>query len=306
VPSLVALAELAVDGQGGVVPAEAAASLNHVLSALPAEGSPEEQCRALLALVRLDLTLGHSLTAPSHLDRAADLEDAPPSCQLELAGLDRRLSRDAEGLALLKRAIEADDPGDAPLALAEVTDDPRAALKLSETPEPTDLGLAQKNVWEARAAAVAVRADLALGQRKAALALSPALAVDTVTAWLAVARLRHAQGEKAATLRALGEASKLAHAAPQPGDALADVGEEAYSMQLFALAQQDCDAGAAAAAGNCRAQLCAARALHALGKEAEAQSRLDQAMLINPDARGVETLKGELQAALAPPAVPAK
>ncbi len=302
VPSLIARAELAVEGPG-VDPAAAAESLNRVLSLLPSEGSPEEQCRALVALVRLDLRLDHALTAPSHLDRAADLEDAPPSCQVELATLDRRLGRNAEALALLNRAVKADDPGDAPLALGEVIDDPHQALELSKTPEPPDLGQRQKNLWEGRAAAIAVRADLALGQRKAALALSDALLVDEPEAWVGMARLRHAQGEKAAVLRALTEAEKVARAAPQPGDALADVGEAALSLQAYAMAEQVCEAAASVAAGNCRALLCWARALHALGKNADARTRLDQALLINPDAKGLEALKNDLMPE-APPAIP--
>jgi tetratricopeptide (TPR) repeat protein len=302
VPSLVARAELAVEGQG-VPPEVAVESLNQVLSLLPSEGSPEEQCRALVALVRLDLRLGHSLNAPSHLDRAADLEDAPPSCQIDLASLDRRLSRNAEALALLTKAAKADDPGDAPLALGEVIDDPHQALELAKTPEPPDLRLLQKNVWEGRAAAIAVRADLALGQRKEALAYSDALLVDTPQAWVGMARLRHADGGKAgkaAALRAFAEAMKTARAQPQPGDALAGVGEAALSMQDYGVALQACDASAAVAAGNCRALLCAARALHALGKNVDARTRLDQALLINPDARGVESLKADLMPEAAP------
>jgi tetratricopeptide (TPR) repeat protein len=296
VPSLVARAELAVEGTG--VPADVAAdSLNRVLSLLPSEGSPDEQCRALVALVRLDLRLGHSLTAPSHLDRAGDLEDAPPSCQIDLASLDRRLGRNAEALALLTRAAKADDPGEAPLALGEVTDDAHLALELSKTAAAPDMRMTQNNIWDARAAAIGVRANLMLGQRKAALALQDALQVETPAAWVGMARLRSVENGKAAKVaeaRALENALKLARQAKQPGDALADVGEAALSLQSYGIAQVACDAAAAVAAGNCRAFVCAARALHALGKNAEARSRLDQALLINPDVKGLEKLKTDL------------
>jgi len=302
VPSLLALAELAVDGQGD--PQAAAAGIDRILPSLPAEGSPDEQCRALLALVRLDLRQGHSVTAPAHLDRAADLEDAPASCQIALARLDQRLGRGEEALALLKKAAEDDDPGEAPLALAEATDDPRTALKLSQTPEPPDLSIAQKNAWEARAAGVAVRADLALGQRKAAAALADALSVESVPGMLGTARLRHGLGERYAATRAMADALRLAHASADPGDDLADVGEAALALDSFAVARDACDAAAAAGAGNFRALVCAARALHALGKNDDARQRLDQAMLVNPGATGIDTLRSALEPPAPPGAAP--
>ncbi|MHB8418633.1 MAG: tetratricopeptide repeat protein [Myxococcales bacterium] len=298
VPSLLALAEMAVAAQGD--PAAAAAGIDRVLAQLPSEGSPDEQCRALLALVRLDLSLGHAVTAPSHLDRAGDLEDAPASCQVELARLDQRLGRQPEALALLKKAATADDPGDAPLWLGEATDDPRAALKLSKTEVPPDLTLAQKNAWGARAAGIAVRADLALGQRKAAAALADALSVETVPGMLGTARLRAGLGERAAALRALGEAFRIASRGPEAADALADVGETALAVGAPNLARAACD-DAASAPGNFRALFCAARALHALGKTDEARQRLDRALLVNPSAPGV----GALRAELSPPPAPA-
>ncbi len=283
VPSLVALAELAAAGQAGD-PAQAATAVQRSLSLLPSEGSPDEQCRALLALVRLDLRLGRPIDAPNHLDRAADLDDPPASCELDLARLDRRLGRRPRAVADLEKALDADDPGEAPLALAELTDDPRAALKLASTPPPPDLGLSQRNLWAARAAAAAIRADLALSDARAAFALAPQLAVDTVPARIGEARLKKARGESAAAARALASAAQLARVSKTPGDSLADVGEAALDLGAPETALSACDGAAAAAPGNCRALLCAARALHALGRDADAAARVAQALVIDPSA----------------------
>jgi hypothetical protein len=298
VPSLVALAELAstIPGFDRLATAD---SLNDLSNLLSAEGSPDEQCRALLALAQLDLEVGHALAAPGLLEQAGQLEDAPLACELELAGLDRQLGREAAGHEQLERAAKSEAPGEAPLALAEAEVDPHAALELARQATPPELGIAKRYVWEARAAAVAVRANLALGQRKAAAALSGALQIDSWQARLGVARLRSAEGRPAEAAAALADAVKLARAAPRPGESLAEVGEAALSLQAFVTAQQACDAAAAATAGNCRAWLCSARALHSLARDGEARKRLDQAFLVNPAAPGVEALAGELRPSMA-------
>ncbi len=279
VPSIVALAELAAEGQAGDRAAAAAAAAR-VLGLLAGEASPDERCRAVAALAKLDLELGRGLDALGRLRRAGDLPAPPPACAIALARLDRRLGRRSEAVALLREAAGvASGRGDVALALAEIEDDPRAIRELVAAGPPADLDLAAENVWNARAAAAEVRADLALGDRAAALALAPRLDVDCVQGWIGQARL--ARGAEAADL--LRTAARAARGAPHPGDTLADVGEAALSLGLPAEALSACEAAAKAAVDNCRALLCAASALKALGREADARDRLDQALVDNPD-----------------------
>jgi tetratricopeptide (TPR) repeat protein len=314
VPSLLGLAELAlergateaagqagrpVEDQGGALRGEAqrvADELDRSLAALPAEASPGEQCRLLLDLVQLDLILGHALTAPNHLDRAADLDDAPADCQLDLARLDRRLGRGQHALALLRKAADAEDPGTAPLALAEALEDPADALRWASRPPPPEFTPEERIEWTSRADATRVRAELGLGQRQAAADLAvELLEIQTVEARLALARLRHTQ-ESRGSRRLLGAALRLARDGKRPGDELAEVGEVALSLDVLPLALEACDAAVERARDNCRALICSARALHGEGKDDLARARLDQALLLNPTAEGAE----ELHAKLAP------
>ncbi|MHB1844046.1 MAG: hypothetical protein ACYCWW_04315 [Deltaproteobacteria bacterium] len=296
VSSLLALGQMAERGQAGE-PARQASELERELPLFAAEGSPGEQCEALATLARLDLRLGHALAASSHLDRAGALDDAPAACRVELARLDRRLGRDASALALLRVAVEDDDPGEAPLVLAEWTPDSKEALDWATRPPPTGLPPRLHDQWIARAGAAELQARLSSGDRNGAQLVARRL--EGIEDWhiaLALARLRGSRAEA----RLVEEALRWARATLEAGDALTSIGEAALSLRLNVLAAEACEGGAAHGDGNLRALLCAARALHAAGKDEAARAMLDRAAAIDPGALAVDKLRGELAAALPP------
>ncbi len=296
VPSLLARAEMAEAGQAGD-PARSADELERQLPLFAAEGSPGEQCDALATLAQLDLRLGHALAASSHLDRAQTIDEAPASCRVELARLDRRLGRDAAALGLLRVAVEDDDPGEAPLVLAEVTTNPKEALDWAGKPPPPNLPPRDRDRWSARATAAEVTARLAAGDRRGAEAASAPL--EGVEVWQAEVALARLSGARAQA-RLLAEAERRADRSSSPGDALTAVGEAALALRLDGLAAQACEVGAAKGLGNLRALLCEARALHAAGKDEAARAALDRAAAIDPGALAVDQLRSALATAQPP------
>jgi hypothetical protein len=308
IPSLVALAEFAADDP--TTGLEPPVGLQQEIPNLSSEASPSEHCEALEALTRLALKRADFPTALSLLDRTAELEDAPASCLLELARMDRRIGRPTQALALLKRAAHDDSPGEAPLALGEQLQDPRAALAELAVEPSRDASPAEAALWAARANAARVRANLMLGDRRAAEAAGSFLATDQgVKALLALARLRALGGEHAFASRAIALAHRAARTSSERADDLVDVGEVALALGSPATAAEACDEAATAAPGNCRALICSARALRALGRLEDGRGRLSKALAINAEAPLPPTLRADLglaaPSAAAPPLPPA-
>jgi tetratricopeptide (TPR) repeat protein len=306
IPSLVALAEFAADDPATGL--EPPVGLQQEIPNLSSEASPSEHCEALQALTRLALKRADFPTALSLLDRTAELEEAPAACLLELARMDRRIGRPTQALALLKRAAHGDSPGEAPLALGEQLQDARAALAELAVEPSRDASPAEAALWAARANAARVRANLMLGDRRAAEAAGSFLATDQgLKALLALARLRALGGEHAFASRALSLALRAARTSPERADDLVDVGEVALALGSPAMAAEACAEAAAAGPGNCRALICSARALRALGRLEEARAHLAKALAIDAEAPVPQALRADLglaapsAAATAPP-----
>jgi hypothetical protein len=302
IPSLLAIAELAAEDPtpNG---AETPIGLQQDLPNLTSEASPSEHCEALQALAQLALKRGDVATALSLLGRTAELEEAPALCLLQLARMDRRLGRPTQALALLKRAAHQDDPGEAPLALGEQLPDARAALAELAVAPSRDASPAQAALWTSRANAARVRANLMLGDRRAAEAAGSYLAPDQgLKALLSIARLRALAGEHAYASRALSMALHAARTSPERADDLVDVGEVALGLGAPAMDAEACDEAAATVPGNCRALVCSARAFRALGRLEDARSRLSKALAINAEAPVPPALRSDL--GLAAPAAP--
>jgi len=306
-PSLVLLGRLALRGDA-VDPDRARGLMSRALPTLSSEASPLEQCQALLELIELDLQQGHVAGVLPRFDSLAKTEDMPTTCRVDLARLNRRLGREAQALALLKSAAadeEAGDPGEAALLYAETSGDPRIILPEAGKPPPSDLAMAAAARWKARVEAAKLRAALILGDRKAGAPLAAEIEgwemppVLTTLAWY-----KAANGDFRNAGRLLDRAQQIAAKGPNPGDALAEVGEKALALGFWGQALASCSDGVRRGAANYRALTCQAQAFLALHRPAEAVAALDRAVALNPDAPESARLRARLEPP--PPAPPAQ
>ena len=302
-PSLLLLGALGL--RKAVDPEQAKELLARALPNAATEASPAEQCLALTELAQLDLILGNISAVVATIDRGANIEEISPTCRVDLARIDRRLGRDEQALALLHAAADDEDPGEAALAYAEVVGDPIARLRYAGAPPPPGLTNLEASRYTARVNAVRLQAALQLGKRKEAALLAPKIeGWETPQGFDALAHLKAANGDLKGATRLLEEARRVAAKAPNAGDVLASVGEQALALSMWQQAATACGDGARHAPGNYRALLCQARGLWGQGRTADARIAIDKAVALNPLGEQATALRAQIipGTALAAPA----